>query len=357
MKDILPSITLKERYLNDCEMIGIGAYSPLNGFMSKDDALEVINNMQLRDGTLWPIPILLPTFDEKFMINEKYELKDSQDRIIAIFEVEEIFNLDPIDYAKKVYGTTDENHPGVKVILEENGEYVSGKIQLINKPLRNNIGEDYYLEPKDTKKIFKEKGWKTVVAFQTRNPIHRAHEYIQKCALEFVDGLLVHPIVGETKKDDIPAEIRMKCYEVLIDNYYSKNNTLLSVMPAPMRYAGPREAILHAIIRQNYGCTHFIVGRDHAGVGDYYGTYEAQELVLKYSDRLEITTLPFEHAFYCQKCRNITSKKTCPHDSSHYIHLSGTQVRKMLKEGHRPPREFTREKVADVLLEWVQNSN
>jgi sulfate adenylyltransferase len=353
-------IKIESRYLNDCEMIGIGAFSPLEGFMNKAETVAVLENMKLPNGTLWPIPIVLPvseTLAEEIKEEKELILCSEEGREVALLKVSEIFTLDKKNYVNSVYGTDDEKHPGVEAFMNSGDSFLAGKITLIQYAHSTEISEEYFLSPKETRARFREKGWKTIVAFQTRNPIHRAHEYIQKSALEFVDGLLIHPIVGETKSDDIPAPVRMKCYEVLIENYYSKNNTLLSVMPAAMRYAGPKEAILHALVRQNYGCTHFIIGRDHAGVGDYYGTYDAQELLLSMGDKLKITPLPFEHAFYCKECEAVTSKKTCPHDSSHWIHLSGTQVRTMLKEGQRPPVEFTREKVADVLLDWAQNKN
>lgn len=356
----IKEIVVENKVINDCEMISNGAFSPIKGFMNKEETQNVLNNMELLSGDLWSIPIVLPLDENQaknIVSGEVLILKDSNNTEIAKIIVEETFTLDKLDYCEKVYGTSDLKHPGVKSFMDSGETFISGPITMINKPSRDGIDEKYYLDPKDTKRIFKEKGWNTVVAFQTRNPIHRAHEYIQKCALEFVDGLLIHPIVGDTKKDDIPADVRMDCYEVLVENYYSKENTMLSVMPAAMRYAGPKEAILHAIIRQNYGCTHFIVGRDHAGVGDYYGTYEAQEMLLSVQDKLKIHILPFEHAFYCQKCENVTSQKTCPHDKSYYIHLSGTQVRELLKSGQRPPLEFTREKVADVLIKWATKSN
>ncbi len=353
----LNSIVIEDRYINDCEMIGIGAYSPLSGFMTQEETNSVIENMRLPDNTLWPIPITLPVEDnvaKQLKEGQEIVIKSKDNEEIATMEISEIFRLEnKTRYCEKVFNTSDINHPGVKVIMNAPNNFLAGKITLLKTPRRKEISESYYLTPEETRIEFEKRGWKTIVAFQTRNPIHRAHEYIQKCAQEFVDGLLIHPIVGETKEDDIPANVRMKCYDVLVNKYYSTKNTMVSVMPAAMRYAGPKEAILHAIIRQNYGCTHFIIGRDHAGVGNYYGTYEAQEALLAVKSQLEITPLPFEHAFFCQKCGNVTSQKTCPHDSSYYIHLSGTQVRKMLSEGQRPPLEFTREEIADILIDWA----
>lgn len=355
-KDVsgLPSITVEDRYLNDCEMIAVGAFSPLTGFMNKEDAESVIETMHLSNGILFPVPVLLPV-DNFEHLHSEVALKDSDGRVIAVLTVGETFTLDKKNYVKKVYGTDDMNHPGVATVFNESDTYVSGEIELIAYPQRDDINSDYYVLPSRMRELFKERNWKTVVAFQTRNPIHRAHEYIQKSALEFVDGLLVHPLVGATKKDDIPATVRMQCYETLIDHYYSKDNTMLSVLPSAMRYAGPREAVLHALVRQNYGCTHFIIGRDHAGVGDYYGTYEAQELLDSVSSELLIKPMKVEHTFYCKKCEHVVSDKTCSHKDSRII-LSGTKVRSMLKNGEDLPVEFTRREVAKILMEWGQSN-
>ena len=347
-------IQVSDRVINDAEMIGIGAYSPLTGFMDKKEAKKVIHDMSLKNGLLWPIPILLPV-DKDVEEGEELLLKDKNDDAIAKVQVEEVFTLDKENLCQKVFGTTEKDHPGVKAVLDEPDQYVSGEVKLLKKPKREKISEDSYLEPRDVRKVIEQKGWQTTVAFQTRNPIHRAHEYIQKSALEAVDGLLIHPIVGKTKSSDIPAHVRMQCYEKIIDEYYSEENTYLSVMPYAMRYAGPREAILHAIIRQNYGCTHFIIGRDHAGVGDYYGTYEAQELFKTIQHRLDIKPLMFEYAYYCNKCENVTTSKTCPHDKKNHIYLSGTKVREKLRNGESLPKEFSRKEVADILQKWSRN--
>ena len=349
-------INIQDRFISDCEMIAIGGFSPLTGFMDKNTAISVIEKMELPGGIIWSIPILLPiskSKHSKIKNGDKAILLDKHDRFIAIIEVNEKFTLDLENYCQKVFKTTEIAHPGVKAVKEAGNYFIAGDIKLINRPLREKIGKDYFKDPLQTRKEFKEKGWNSIVAFQTRNPIHRAHEYLIKCALENTDGALIHPLVGETKPDDIPAEVRMQCYETIIENYFNQEKTILTVLPTAMRYAGPKEAIHHMIMRKNYGCTHMIIGRDHAGVGDYYGSYEAQELVDKVSEQLGIIALKFEHSFYCNKCENMATKKTCPHSADAHVFLSGTKVRKMLKDGEKPPKEFSRPEVAEVLLKWT----
>lgn len=353
-------INIQDRFISDCEMIAIGGFSPLTGFMDKDTAISVIEKMKLPGGIIWSIPILLPISKSeysKIKNGDKVILKDKHDKFIAIIEVSEKFTLDLENYCQKVFKTTEIAHPGVKAVKEAGNYFIAGDIKLINRPAREKIDKDYFKDPLQTRKEFKEKGWNSIVAFQTRNPIHRAHEYLIKCALENTDGALIHPLVGETKSDDIPAEVRMQCYETIIENYFNQKRTMLTVLPTAMRYAGPKEAIHHMIMRKNYGCTHMIIGRDHAGVGDYYGTYEAQELVDKVSEQLGIVPLKFEHSFYCNKCENMATTKTCPHPASDHVFLSGTKVRKMLREGEKPPKEFSRPEVAEVLLKWVNKIN
>lgn len=349
----LYSIIIDDRFVFDCEMVAIGGFSPLKGFMGKDDVMNVVDNMHLKNGLLWSIPVVLPNNDESIENGNEIALKDKNDRIIAIMKVDEKFDLDLGYYCEKVYRTSEMEHPGVKAMHDYGNKFISGEIVLLNRPIRENIEESYYLDPAQTREEFERRGWNSIVAFQTRNPIHRAHEYLIKCALESVDGALIHPLVGTTKSDDIPADTRMRCYEILIENYFNKDKTMLSVLPAAMRYAGPREAIHHMIIRKNYGCSHMIVGRDHAGVGDYYGTYEAQELVAQYVKELEIIPVKFEHAFFCSDCGNLASAKTCPHGKESHVHLSGTKVREMLKDGQRPPMQFSRKEVADILIDWA----
>jgi len=355
--ETLPRIVAGDRYVGHCEMIAIGGYSPLKGFMTKEEAESVIRDVHLPNGLLWSIPVVLPVdgeFWKGLKLGDEVAIYDKNNRPIAIVVVEDKYTLDLDFYCENVFKTTDENHPGVAFVKSAGNHFIGGELlRLINRPVREGIPEHYYQDPYQVRKVIEEKDWKRVVAFQTRNPIHRAHEYIIKCALETMDGALIHPLVGETKKDDIPAPVRMKCYEVLIDNYFNKNRVHLSVLPAPMHYAGPREAVHHMIMRKNYGCTHMIIGRDHAGVGDYYGTYEAQEFVDQFIDELGIVPLKFEHAFYCTKCENMATSKTCPHPKEFHIHLSGTKVRAMLREGKRPPKEFSRPEVADILIDWA----
>ncbi|HEX5037658.1 MAG TPA: sulfate adenylyltransferase [bacterium] len=353
----LPKITLSSRQKSDLDMIACGALSPLEGFMGEKDYLGVINGMRLANGLPWSIPVTLAVAKdeaEKFPVGKPVALVDEGGTPLAVLHVEEKYMAQRKLEAEKVYKTTEEAHPGVAAIYKEGEVLLGGKVDVINRVAYGDF-QDYRKDPADLRKLFEEKKWKRVVAFQTRNPIHRAHEYLTKSALEVCDGLLIHPLVGDTKGDDIPAAVRMKCYEVLMQNYYPKERVVLAVNPAAMRYAGPREAIFHALIRKNYGCTHFIVGRDHAGVGNYYGTFDAHFIFDNFTEEeIGITTLFFDHSFFCKKCEEMASNKTCPHTNDDRVILSGTKVRELLASGTLPPEEFSRPEVAKILIESMK---
>jgi sulfate adenylyltransferase len=354
----LPTVEARSRrVLSDLELLAVGAVSPNRGFMTKADYEAVISEMRLASGLPWSLPINLPATPEEI---DKVRGSDRiavtyEGRPIAIVDVDDIYEFDARREAELTYKTTDDAHPGVSYLYGLPNTYIGGDVTVLENVFADEFS-NYRLTPMQLRERIAQEGWRTVVAFQTRNPIHRAHEYITKVALEIVDGLVIHPLVGGTKGDDIPADVRMKCYEVLMENYYPQDRVVLSVFPAAMRYGGPREAIWHALLRKNYGMTHFIVGRDHAGVGDYYGTYEAQEMFDRFEPgELGIWPLKFEHSFFCKECQSMASAKTCPHGRENHVHLSGTQVREMLANGQEPPQEFSRPEVARILIDAARS--
>lgn len=350
----MPLLKLSRRDLMELENIGIGLYSPLEGFMNEEEYNGVVEEMRLPDGTVWPLPVVLGVSKNKaaaLKIGSKIALASQAGKVYGILKLEDKFIPDKEKEAEYVYRTRDKKHPGVAAMDRRGEVLLGGGLILVNR-LTDLSFASYRHDPIDVRREFCKRGWKQVAAFQTRNPIHRAHEYLQRCALEITDGLFLSPLVGETKSSDIPAKYRIKSYEVVIDKIYPSSRVYLTVFPVAMRYAGPREAVFHALCRKNYGCTHFIVGRDHAGVGNYYGTYDAQLIFDEFDkEEIGITPLKFEYSFYCTKCQGMATAKTCPHEKSYQISLSGTRVRELLRQGERPPVEITRPEVVDVLIE------
>jgi sulfate adenylyltransferase len=341
--DSLEALELTSRELSDLDMLASGALSPLTGFMGQDDYESVLEHMRLENGLPWALPVCLAV--DEAPRSDRVALSRN-----AVLEVEDVYAYDKEREAQQAFGTTDAKHPGVERLYAQKPLYLAGRVTVFQRA--EPAFPELALDPTDTRAAFAERGWKRVVGFQTRNPIHRAHEYLTKVALETVDGLLIHPLVGDTKSDDVPSKTRVECYRVLLDGYYPADRVVLSAFPAAMRYAGPREAIWHAICRKNYGCSHFIVGRDHAGVGDYYGTYDAQLIFDEFEPHeLDIEPMFFEHSFWCKACGSMASAKTCPHGADEHVFLSGTKVREMLGNGELPPTEFSRPEVAQVLIE------
>ncbi len=344
----LEVVTLTSRELSDLDMLASGALSPLTGFMRRDDYTGVVDDMRLASGLRWSLPVCLAVREAPK--GDRVALADESGRLVGVLDVEEVYDYDREREAAQCYRTTDGEHPGVARLYTQADRYLAGPVTVFER--QEPDFPELHRDPRDTRALFAARGWRRVVGFQTRNPIHRAHEYLTKCALETVDGLLIHPLVGETKSDDVPAPVRVKAYEVLVDGYYPQDRVLVSAFPAAMRYAGPREAVWHAICRKNYGCSHFIVGRDHAGVGSYYGTYDAQLIFDEFEPHeLDIEPMFFEHSFWCKTCGQMASAKTCPHSGDDHVFLSGTKVREMLSNGELPPEEFTRPAVAEILIE------
>ena len=349
----LPGLILNRQQLGELENIATGLYSPLEGFLDEINYYSVINEMCLADGTVWTMPIVLDISEEEaksLKIGTQLALRGKNGKIYGILDLEDKYVPDIITEAEQIYQTIDDRHPGVANLYKRGEVLLGGKITLLNRLYYPEFNE-YRKDPAQVRQLFAEKGWKTIVGFQTRNPIHRAHEYIQKCALEITDGLLISPLIGETKKTDIPARYRIESYQVVMDKIYPANRVEMVVFPVDMRYAGPREAVFHALCRKNLGCTHFIVGRDHAGVGNFYGTYDAQRIFDQFTaEEIGIIPLKFEHAFYCTKCASMATSKTCPHEEEYHITLSGTKIRELLRKGKRPPVEISRTEVVDVLI-------
>jgi len=356
----LPEVRLSSRETSDLIMMAIGAFSPLDGFMGEEDYTNVVDTMHLKDGTMWPIPITLAVTSERAAGIEPDEdvalVDDETGELMGVMTVREKYPYNKKREAAKVFRTEDEAHPGVAKVYAQGDILLAGPVQAVSEGPYPLLYGDHYGRPADTRAIFTELGWSTVAAFQTRNPIHRSHEYCTKIALEVSDGILIHPLVGKLKAGDIPADVRMKCYEVLLENYYPKDRIVLKVYPMEMRYGGPREALLHAVFRQNFGCSHLIVGRDHAGVGDYYGPFDAQKIFEEIpAGDLHIEPLNIDWTFWCHKCDGMASMKTCPHGKEDRVLISGTKVRDMLSAGEMPPKEFSRPEVARILVDYYAN--
>ena len=358
----LPQITITSREASDLIMLGMGAFSPLTGFMNRENYESVLAEMHLKDGTFWPVPITLAVSKEHAeTLREGQEVAlvdEASGEIMGILSVEERFGYNKDFEAQKVFQTESMEHPGVNKLFGQGEILLGGPVKVLSEGEYPTRFHRYYARPAEVRRIFEERGWSQVAAFQVRNPIHRSHEYCTKIALEISDGLFIHPLVGALKQDDIPADVRIRCYEVLLDNYYPKNRVVMRVYPMEMRYAGPREALLHAIIRQNFGCSHLIVGRDHAGVGNYYGPFDAQKIfeTLK-PDDLQIKPLNIDWTFYCCKCEGMASMKTCPHSAEDRCLISGTELRRMLSSGQMPPPEFSRPEVLEILLDYYKSLN
>lgn len=355
----LTPVPLDEWEISDIELLGIGGYSPLAGFMMRAEYEAVLERMRLPSGLAWTIPVTLavqPALADRIKVGQRVALADDGGQAVAILEVTDRWTRDRLREAQSVYGTTDASHPGAARTLQAPEVLVGGPVTVLRHVNQEEFAQ-YRLEPQQTRERFAQRGWSRVVGFQTRNPVHRAHEYLIKCALEMADGLLLHPLVGKTRQEDIPAEVRMRCYEALLAGYFPKDRVVLAVNPAAMRYGGPREAIFHAIVRQNYGCSHFIVGRDHAGVGTFYGPFDAQQIFRQFAPQeLAVTPLCFDNSFFCKRCGGMASEKSCPHPAAERVSLSGTAVRQMLREGKVPPAEFTRPEVAQILIEALHRA-
>ncbi|NWF91385.1 MAG: sulfate adenylyltransferase [Syntrophaceae bacterium] len=353
----LPKIRMTTRERDDLIMMGIGAFSPLRGFMGKADWQGVCDEMKMANGTFWPIPITLSATKEiANQLKEGQEvalIDEENNELMGSMTVEERYTIDKAYECKKVFKTNDTKHPGVAKVMAQGEFNLGGPVKVFSEGGYPEKFKGIYAAPEEIRRLFEEKGWKTIAALQLRNPMHRSHEYIAKIALEICDGLFIHQLIGNLKEGDIPAWVRVKCVDVLVENYFPKERVIQKGYPLEMRYAGPREALLHAIFRQNYGATHLIVGRDHAGVGDYYRPFEAQEVFDQIpSDALLIKPLKMDWTFYCYRCKGMASPKTCPHGNEEHLNLSGTLLRKILTDGKPVPEEFSRPEVLAILREY-----
>jgi sulfate adenylyltransferase len=349
----LPTLRLSSRETGDLIMLGIGGFTPLGGFMGHDDWKRVCQEMKMTDGVFWPIPITM-SHEEKLAAGTEIALvSDDTGEIMATMKVSESYKIDKEFECKNVFTTADPEHPGVRMVMDQKEWNVGGPVKVLSESSFPTEFEGIYQRPAESRKIFAEKGWKTIAALQLRNPMHRSHEYLAKIAIEVGDGLYIHQLVGKLKAGDIPADVRVRCISALVENYFDKNRVVMGGYPLDMRYAGPREGLLHGIFRQNFGCTHMIIGRDHAGVGDYYGPFDAQEAYHQlWEGALKCKMLPIDWTFYCHKCDGMASMKTCPHGREDRVMLSGTALRKALSEGGEVPPEFSRKEVLDILREY-----
>ena len=358
--ETLPKVHISSRESGDLIMLGIGGFTPLEGFMTRADWQGVCDGMKLANGLFWPIPITLSADKHSadgIKTGGEVALVDREsDEIMATMKVTEKFTIDKEHECAMVFKTTDREHPGVKMVMEQGEVNLAGPVKVLSQGRFPTDFADIYMTPAETRKLFEKKGWSTVVAFQTRNPLHRSHEYLVKIAIEICDGVMIHSLLGKLKPGDIPSEVRVKAINALVENYFVKDTVVQSGYPLDMRYAGPREALLHALFRQNYGCSHLIVGRDHAGVGEYYGPFDAQHIFDEIPPgALETKPLKIDWTFYCYKCKGMASMRTCPHEGADRLLLSGSKLRKALSEGGDVPAEFSRPEVLAILREYYAN--
>ncbi len=358
--EVLPKIQMTSRETSDLIMMGIGAFTPLEGFMGKNDWKSVCDKFIMQDGTFWPIPITLSISKKNaddIKIGAEVALVDVEtSEIMGTLKVSEKYSIDKAYECQKIFKTTDLEHPGVKKVMEQAEINLAGKVKVLSEGSYPEEFKGVYMRPEETRKIFKEKGWNTVAALQLRNPMHRSHEYLAKVAIEVTDGVLIHQLIGKLKPGDIPAEVRVKAINVLTEKYFVKDTSIQAGYPMEMRYAGPREALLHAVFRQNYGCSHLIVGRDHAGVGDYYGPFDAHKIFDEIpKNALELKPLKMDWTFYCHKCDGMASNRTCPHQKEDRLVLSGTMLRKLLSEGKEVPDHFSRPEVLEILKDYYSH--